>query len=152
MFEFENSITINRPLEDVFGFATNLTRVPRWNYYVRSVVSTSEQPGTEGATYHQVRVDDEQDLRIVRLVPNELFVVETIPPSRPELRREMAFAGSSEGTFIKDSWQLDLGVPKLLEPLAANRAKNGVRENLGKLKTLLEEGQVRLQDGRVVTR
>jgi hypothetical protein len=41
-----------------------------------------------------------------------------------------------------------MGVPGLLEPLAARRAKAGVRENLGKLKTLLETGRVTLQDGR----
>lgn len=151
MFEFENSITIDRPLEHVFAFATDLTRIPLWNYYVQTVRLTSERPRSEGATYHQVRKNDEQALRIVRLVPNELFVVETVPPSKPELRREMSFAGSSGGTFLRDRWQLDLGVPKLLERLAGSRARNGVRENLGKLKTLLEEGQVTLQDGRVMT-
>lgn len=151
MFEFENSITIDRPRQEVFALAADLTKVPLWNYYVRSVTPTSESPATEGATYHQVRKDDEQDLRIVRLEPGELFVVETIPPSKPELRREMAFAGEGDSTFLRDRWQLDMGVPKLLEPLAANRAKNGVRENLGKLKTLLEEGRVTLQDGRVIT-
>jgi hypothetical protein len=41
-----------------------------------------------------------------------------------------------------------MGVPKLLEPLAANRAKAGVAQNLSKLKVLLETGRVTLQDGK----
>jgi hypothetical protein len=148
MFEFENRVTINRRIEDVFRFATDLTSIPMWNYYVLSVAPTSSMPGTIGATYHQVRKIDEQDLRIVNLERNRSFIIETIPPSKPELRREMIFERDGERTHIIDHWHLDLGVPKLLQPLAGNRAKNGVRENLGKLKTLLEAGRVSLQDGR----
>lgn len=151
MFSFENQITIDRPIGEVFGFATDLPSIPKWNYYVRSVVLTSDVPGAEGSTYHQIRKNDEQDLRIVEIKANESLIVETIPPSKPELRREMLFTEDGETTTITDRWDLDMGVPRLLEPLASNRAKNGVRENLDKLKTLLEKGEVTLQDGRVVT-
>ena len=151
MVEFENSITISRSVQDVFGFAADLTNVPKWNYYVQSVIPTSDRPGTEGATYHQVRRKDEQDIRIVSVEPNRSFVVETIPPSRPELRREMIFAGDEGSTRVTDRWELDLSVPGLLEGLAAKRASRGVRENLGKLKVLLETGRVTLQDGRTFT-
>jgi uncharacterized membrane protein len=151
MIEFENSITIDRSAEEVFGFVADLTNVPKWNYYVRSVVSTSARPGTEGATYHQVRRQDEQDLRIVRLEPSRSLIIETVPPSKPELRREMTFADEGESTRITDRWQLNLGVPRLLEALAAKRVRNGVRENLRKLKVLLETGRVTLQDGRTFT-
>jgi len=150
MLEFENEITINRSIDEVFDFVADPTSIPKWNYYVRSVVSTSEIPLAQGATYHQVRKDDEQDLRIVSVESNKSLVM-TIPPSKPELRREMIFTGIGESTRIKDRWRLDMGVPKLLEPLAANRAKSGVRDNLGKLKLLLEEGTVTLQDGRAFT-
>ncbi len=148
MFNFENTIVINRPIADVFALVVDLPSIPKWNYYVLSVVPTSPEPGTVGSTYHQIRKDDEQDLRISKLEPNKSLIVETIPPSKPELRREITFEVQGNGTRIIDRWQLDMGVPKLLEPLAANRAKSGVRENLGKLKTLLESGKVTLQDGR----
>jgi uncharacterized protein YndB with AHSA1/START domain len=151
MIEFESSVTINRSLEDVFDFAADLTNVPKWNYYVRSVVPTSARPGTAGATYHQVRRKDEQNLRIVSLEPNQSLVVETIPPSKPELRREMIFADDGRSTRLTDRWELNLGVPRLLEGVAAKRARRGVRENLGKLKVLLETGRVTLQDGRTFT-
>jgi uncharacterized membrane protein len=151
MIEFENNITIIGSIQDVFDSAADLTNVPKWNYYVRSVVSTSARPRTEGAAYHQVRRKDEQDLRIIRLEPNRSLVVETISPSKPELRRVMIFVDDGGSTRITDRWELDLGVPRLLEGLAANRARRGVRENLGKLKVLLETGRVTLQDGRTLT-
>ena len=152
MFDFENTIVINRPVEEVFAFLVDLPRIPMWNYYVRSVVPTSPQSGSVGSTYHQIRKDDEQDLRISKLEPNRLLVVETIPPSKPEFRREVLFEGQGQNTRLTDKWQLDMGVPKLLEPLAAQRAKTGVRENLEKLKELLEFGRVTLQDGRSFNR
>ena len=148
MFNFENTIVIDKPIETVFSFVVDLQATPMWNYYVLSVEPTSPEPGKVGSTYHQIRKDDEQDLRISKLEPNQSLIVETIPPSRPELRREMTFDAQENKTRITDNWQLDMGVPTLLEPLAAKRAKSGVRENLGKLKTLLESGQVTLQDGR----
>jgi hypothetical protein len=48
-------------------------------------------------------------------------------------------------------WKLDLGKPALLEKLGAARVKSAVAENLEKLKQLLEEGRVVLQDGRQAT-
>jgi len=148
MLEFENQITIDRQVDEVFEFATDLTSVPKWNYFVSRVTHLSGTPGEEGAVYHQVRKQDEQQLQIVRKVDGETFVVETILSTGPDLRREMAFSQVGKSTHIVDRWQLDLGVPALLEPLAVGRAKKAVRENLGKLKTLLEAGTVTLQDGR----
>lgn len=152
MFEFENTVVIKRPIGETFAFVADLPSLPKWNYYVRSVTPTSPRSGTVGSTYHQVRQDDEQDLRIAQLDPNRSLVVETIPPSKPELRREMTFEVQGDGTRIIDKWQLDLGVPKLLESVATNRAKSSVRENLEKLKALLEAGRVTLQDGRSFSR
>lgn len=148
MLEFENQITIDRQVGEVFEFATDLTSVPKWNYFVRRVTHVSGAPGEEGAVYHQVRKQDEQQLRIVRKVDGETFVVETILSTGLDLRREMAFSQVGKSTHIVDRWRLDLGVPALLEPLAVGRVKKAVRENLGKLKTLLEVGTVTLQDGR----
>jgi hypothetical protein len=51
---------------------------------------------------------------------------------------------------LRDEWKLDTGRPALLETLASRRVKSAVAENLAKLKELLEEGGVVLQDGREV--
>lgn len=148
MLEFENQITIDCEVDEVFELATDLTSIPKWNYFVRRVTHVSGKPGEVGATYHQERKQDEQELRIVRKVDGEAFAVETVRTTGPDLRREITFSQVGGSTQLVDRWQLDLGLPALLEPLAAGRVKKAVRENLGKLKTLLETGTVTLQDGR----
>lgn len=148
MLEFENQITIQGEISEVFELATDLTLIPKWNYFVNSVTHQSGAPGEVGAVYHQVRREDEQDLQIIEKAPDERFVVETIRSTGPDLRREMVFSEVEGGTQIQDRWQLKLAVPSLLEPLAGGRVRRAVRENLEKLKILSERGTVELQDGR----
>jgi uncharacterized membrane protein len=148
MFEFTNRVTIDRPVSEVFPIATDLTKLPKWNYFVQSVTPTDGDIGQPGSTYHQIRKSDEQVLSIVEVSPMRSFTVETIPPSRPELRRKMRFSADGDKTVIEDQWHLQLGVPRLLEPIAGARVKGAVAENLGKLKELIETGTTVLQDGR----
>lgn len=148
MFSFENHITINRPVGEGFNFLADLRNLPKWNYFLIEVTQTSTGSPGVGTTYHQIRRSDQQDLQILEFERDRRLVVETIPPSKPELRRRMDFSPEGEAISLLDSWDLDLGVPKLLEPIAARRAKSGVRENLGVLKQLLETGSATLQDGR----
>lgn len=148
MFDFTNSVRIDRPVNEVFRVASDLTVLPRWNYFIRSVTPTSGNEGDIGATYHQVRKSDEQDLRIVEVEEDRMFIVETVPPSKPSLRRTMELRTEGEETIIVDHWQLDLEVPRILEPLAGSRVQGALAENLRKLRSLLETGAATLQDGR----
>ena len=150
MIKFENQITIDLPISDVFPFVTNLENIPKWNYFVQSVSKTSAGSTGIGSIYHQVRKNDSQDLKIVELQPNKNLVVETIPPSKPSLRREIVFHVRDESTTIVDRWELSFGLFGPLETLAGNRVKSAVKENLKKLKELLETGNTILQDGRSV--
>ena len=151
MIKFENQVTIDLPINDVFRFVTNLENIPKWNYFVQSVSKKSSGSSEVGSVYHQVRKNDSQNLKIVELKPNENLIVETIPPSKPNLRREMVFHIKDESTKIIDRWELSFGLFGPLETLAGNRVKSAVKENLKKLKELLETGNTTLQDGRTVS-
>jgi carbon monoxide dehydrogenase subunit G len=150
MIEFTNQVVVERPLDEVFGFVSDFENVPKWNYYVLEVSKTSGGPIGVETTYHQVRKTDEQDFRIVEYQPNRQVTVQTISPSSPEFEMRFTFEPEGNGTRITDEWKLDTGRPALLERLGAGRIRLAVLENLGKLKTLLETGKVRLQDGRQV--
>lgn len=150
MIKFENQITIDLPISDVFPFVTNLENIPKWNYFVQSVSKTSTGPAEIGSIYHQVRKNDNQNLKIVEVQPNKNLVVETIPPSKPSLRREIIFQARDGSTTIVDRWELSFDLFGPLETLAGNRVKSAVKENLKKLKELLETGNTILQDGRSV--
>jgi uncharacterized membrane protein len=150
MIEFTNQITIDRPIDEVFGFVADFENVPKWNYYVLDVRKTSDGPVGVGTTFHQVRKTDEQDFRIVVYRPDRQVTIETLPSSKPEFEMSFRFEPKGAGTQITDHWRLDTGRNPLLERLGARRIKSAVLENLGKLKELLEAGRVRLQDGRRV--
>jgi uncharacterized membrane protein len=148
MIQFENSILIHRSIEDVFNYVADLENLPQWNYYVQEVHKTSSGRELQGASYHQIRKTDEQDLRISHYEPHRSLIVETIPPSRPQLKRQMLFEQKNGGTKVIDRWELESGRWGILKRLAASRVKKAVHQNLEKLKELLESGQVILQDGR----
>ena len=164
MLEFENTISIDCPIDEVFAFLSDFENIPKWNYFVLEVRKVSDGPTGIGTTYHQVRKTDEQTFRIIEFVPNQKVAVKTLPQSSPGL--EMRFRLEEEGTTTRviDEWKLDTGRPALLERfivpaesfpglerLAGGRIKSAVAENLAKLKKLLETGHVVLQDGRDAT-
>jgi uncharacterized membrane protein len=150
VFSFKNEITIKEPVELVFEYASDPENFPAWNYYVEQVERLSPEPLRVGARYHQQRREDEQVLEIAALEPGRSVTLRTVPPSKPELVREMTFKPRQGATEIVDRWELDLGIPGVIEMIAKRRVREAVRENLGKLKTLLETGQVMLQDGRIM--
>jgi uncharacterized membrane protein len=151
MLEFENTIRIDRPVEEVFAFLSDFENIPKWNYYVLEVRQLSERPTGIGTTYHQVRKTDQQDFRIIEFEPNHMVAVKTLPKSSPSFERRFTLYEEGDTTRIRDQWKLDTGRPALLERLARGRVKSAVAENLAKLKELLEEGRMILQDGRQVT-
>jgi uncharacterized membrane protein len=148
VLEFENTISIERPIDEVFAFLSDFENIPKWNYYVLEVRQRSERPIGIGTTYHQVRKSDQQDFQIIEFEPNNTVAVKTLPQSSPSFERRFTLYEKGETTRIRDQWKLDTGRPALLERLARGRVKSAVAENLAKLKELLEEGQVVLQDGR----
>ena len=151
VLEFENTIPIDRPIDEVFAFLSDFENIPKWNYYVLEVRQLSESPIGTGTTYHQVRKTDEQVFRIIEFEPNHTLAVKTLPKSSPSFERRFTLYEEGDTTRIRDQWKLDTGRPALLERLARGRVKSAVSENLTKLKELLQEGRVVLQDGRQVT-
>jgi uncharacterized membrane protein len=151
VLEFENTIAIERPIDEVFAFLSDFENIPKWNYYVREVRQLSESPIGIGTTYHQLRKSDQQDFRIIEFEPNHTVALKTVPQSSPSFERRFTLYEEGDTTRIRDQWKLDTGRPALLERLARGRVKSAVSENLSKLKELLQEGRVVLQDGREVT-
>ena len=151
MLEFENTIYIDRPVDEVFAYLSDFENISKWNYYVVDVRQRSESPIGVGTTYHQVRKTDEQDFRITEFEPNHTVAVKTLPQSSPGLHMRFTLYEEGNTTLIRDEWKLDTGRPAILERLTGGRVKSAVAENLAKLKELLEEGRVVLQDGIQVT-
>jgi uncharacterized membrane protein len=150
VLEFNNTIHIDRPVGEVFAYLSDFQNIPKWNYYVLEVRQLSDNPIGVGTTYHQVRKSDEQDFRIIEFEANNTVAVKTLPQSSPSFERMFTLYEEGDTTRLGDDWKLDTGSPTILERLARRRVKSAVAENLTKLKELLEEGRVVLQDGRQV--
>jgi carbon monoxide dehydrogenase subunit G len=148
---FENTIRIDRTVAEVFAFLSDFEHIPKWNYYVLEVRQLFDDPIGAGTTYHQVRKSDEQDFRINEFQPNHTVAVKTLPQSSPSFERKFILHEEGDTTRLKDEWKLDTARPVILERLAGGRVKSAVAENLAKLKELLEEGRVVLQDGRRIS-
>ena len=148
MLEFVNTVHIERPAEAVFDFLADFENVPKWNYYVLRVEKLTPGPVGLGTQYHQVRKNDEQTFTITQYAPDHTLGLKTTPESSPQLEMIFVLEEDVGGTLLSDRWAIETGLPGFLEKLPGSKIKSAVAENLEKLKTLLEKGEVVLQDGR----
>ena len=118
MLEFENTVRVNRPVDEVFAFLSDFENIPKWNYYVLEVRQLSESPIGIGTTYHQVRKSDQQDFRIIEFELDHTVAVKTLPQSSPSFERRFTLSEDGDTTRIRDEWKLDTGRPAVLERLA----------------------------------
>ena len=151
MITFENTIEIQRPINEVFDFIANFENTPKWNYFVTSVRQIEGNEAGIGAVYHQTRQTDAQTYYVTAYEPNRLVTVETVAGTTPGFERRMTFEPTATGTRIIDHWRLIAGINPLVALLGKGKMKAAVAENLGKLKQLLENHETRLQDGRLMT-
>ncbi|HZE83724.1 MAG TPA: SRPBCC family protein [Puia sp.] len=144
--EILNEIIVERPIEEVFNFLSNFENMPKWNYYVLTVNKTTEGEITKGSIFHQVRKNDAQDLKVIEFEFPKTVAIATLPPER---HLTMRFQLSQEGLFtrIEDVWQVK--VSWIVAFFIRHLIQSAVGKNLKKLKTLMEKGEVTLQDGRV---
>ena len=147
---FTNTLIIDRPVTDTFAFVSNFENMPKWNYFVQETTSESPPGRGAGTTYRQRRRTDEQRFVVTDFELDQLVAVRTLPPAR-DLQMRFTLEPHGDGTRLTDDWTLDTGLPRWLEGIAATRVSSAVRDNLAKLKELLETGRVRLQDGRIET-
>ena len=52
---FENTVTIQRPAEDVFAFLADFENIPKWNYAIEQTSKISAGPAGVGTRYRQTR-------------------------------------------------------------------------------------------------
>ena len=142
MQTFQNTVTIARPVGEVFAFLADLRNIPRWNYAIARTVPTSPGPAGAGATYRQTRT-------IPRRSEESLQITVFQPPSRLAVQGQLGpFRATASylleplpsGTRLANDVELEpiSALLRPIGPLAAPRVKAAVAHNLGTLKELLE--------------
>jgi uncharacterized membrane protein len=141
MPEATNTVTISRPVSDVFAFVADGTNNPRWR---SGVLDISLKSGNgKGATYQQGikgpfgrRVP--ADYQITDFVPDTRIAFRAIAgPVRPEGSFELV--STDGGTLVKFSLRCSpRGFAKLMTPMVAKTMRSEVAQ-LDQLRAILEQ-------------
>ena len=143
MAHAENTVTINRPIDQVFAYLADGTNNPKWRAGVLEIERTSHTPGL-GATYRQVLQGPAGrhvpgDYQVTTFEPpNRLDFSVTAGPARPTGRFQLASAGADR-THVKFSLDLEPHgiMVRLMAGLVARQMRTEVAQ-LAQLKTALE--------------
>jgi uncharacterized protein YndB with AHSA1/START domain len=139
---FETSVRIERPVEEVFDYVSDPLNFPAWNSAVQSVEQTSAGADGIGATYRMERDlpggRAENGLEVVDAERPTLFVIRTTSGPTPFLYRYV-LKGEGSATELGLAAEVELGgLAGALGPLASRAVKHGVDSNFADLKRVLE--------------
>ena len=138
----ERTVTINRPLHEVFAFVADKENDPRWRPGVAEIERVSGKGA--GAKYRQVMKGPggrpiPADFEITNYDPGKRLAFRaTAGPVRPE----GGFDFVEEGGATRVTFKLDAelkGMKKLMAPMVGKSMRNEV-ESLDRLKQILETG------------
>jgi uncharacterized protein YndB with AHSA1/START domain len=140
---FETSVSIERPIEEVFAYVADPRNFPHWNSAVQTVRPTSPGSSGVGLTYAMERRlptgHATNGLEIVAHEPPREFAVRTTSGPTPFLYR-YRFAPENGGTVVQLDAQAELpGLAALVPQLARRGLRKGMDDNLATLKRILEE-------------
>jgi carbon monoxide dehydrogenase subunit G len=146
MASFENTVTVRRPVKDVFAFLADFENIPKWNYAIVETRKVSPGPVGVGTTYRQTR-------SVPRRSEEGFEVTVFEPPSRLEVHGEIgpfrarvsyALEPTGSGSRLTNAVELrSSGLLRLVAPLAASRVRSAVAANLDALRQVLERGDQR---------
>jgi uncharacterized protein YndB with AHSA1/START domain len=139
----ENTITINRPLHEVFSFIADKENDPRWRPGVAEIERVSGD-GTEGTKYRQLVKGPGG-----RKIPADFEITGYEPGKRIAFRAtagpvlpEGSFDLVEDGGATRVTFRLDAELPsmkKLIAPMVGKSMRNEVN-SLIRLKQILETG------------
>ena len=141
MINVQVSIVINRPLEEVFVFLSNLENNLKWRSGMIKAEKISEGPVGVGTTYRLI------NSLFGRWVEGEAVVIEyelnrkyaTMNKSGLPIKTQRMFEPAEGGTKVTFSVETELGgFFKLVEPLMAKIGKRRLTADAIKVKNIIE--------------
>jgi hypothetical protein len=144
MARMRSTVTITRPLEEVFGFFLALDEnVPRTDPTVESVVKDPAGPTGAGTTFrfrqHSLGKQRETMTRFTKVDPDQAIEFEArIGPMRPKC--SLTFGRTGTGTSVTFAGDArPIGPLKLFSPLLNRKGQQVWDKRLARIKTVLEE-------------
>ena len=144
MFQVKVSIVINRPLEEVFSFLSNLENNLKWRSGMIKAEKISEGPIGVGTTYRLI------NSLFGRQVEGEAVITEyelnrkyaTMNKSGLPIKTQRMFESVEGGTRVTFSVETELGggLFKLVEPLMASIGRRRLEADALMVKDIIESG------------
>jgi uncharacterized membrane protein len=142
MAKLEHSVVINRPVEEVFHFATDIEKLPQWMTDLIEAKQTSQGPLGIGTTVSAVanplgrRIESTQE--VTKYDPNKIFEIKSIS-GNPESTDTYSFESVSGATKITRQTEVEVGgFFRLAEPLVLRMLNRQFDTNFSNLKDILE--------------
>jgi len=150
MGQFNCSVTIERPIEDVFAVLSDPTRSPQWsNYAIRGELVTEGPVGVGSRRRTVVK-----GFAGMGTMESVFEVTEVVPLRAIALRQVSAswggsgatrytFAPVDGGTRVDWMWEVHLtGARKVLEKPMVSFTRRAFQSDLDNLKALMESGRI----------
>lgn len=142
MIKNEKSITIDRPIEEVFAFVSDLRNGLQWQSNLLDVRRTTEGPLGLGTQYTSVRKlmgrKMQDNVEFVAYEPNTRLTFRSTSDSMP-METSHRFESTAEGTRLTTVIELHPGgFMGLAEPLLAANLRRWMETHFSDLKDLLE--------------
>ena len=149
--KIQYSVLINRPIEEVFAFVTNLENETRWQPEIKSV--TLDGPLQTGGTFRETRVTFgrryDWHFRITQFQPPFHITIETISGTTPYSGSRI-FEAVNGSTRVTERGELKTsGLLCLFDPILAHLSQKPLQKAYNRLKVLLEteETQQKIKKG-----
>jgi carbon monoxide dehydrogenase subunit G len=143
MFQVQVTIVINRPLEEVFGFLSDLENNLKWRPGMIEANKKSTGPIGVGTTYRMInnffgrRIEGEAV--VTEYEPHRKYA--TTNKSGLQIKTQRTFEPVDGGTMVTFSVWTELGgIFKLVEPLMATIGKRRLEADATTVKKLIETG------------
>jgi len=139
MAKLEASVMIDRPVEEVWKFMTDLSKLPKWNTGVLEAKQTSSGPLGVGTTL-QIRSSNMVGYaRVVEYEPNRRAAFEyPSGPLKGTMERSSVENVEGKTRFTRTADLKFSGVYKLVGPFLTPRMKREYVASVGNLKRILE--------------
>jgi uncharacterized membrane protein len=142
MIKVEDSIVINRPIEEVFAYISDLSNAPEWQTGLLEVRMTTPEPSGVGTRYTFVRKflgrRLEASNEFTQYEPNQVVTFITTSGS-VAVEASYLFEETPEGTNVTCQMEMQPGgFSRLAEPLIAASVRREMSAEFGYLKDLLE--------------
>jgi uncharacterized membrane protein len=143
MAAFSDTVTIQKPIQEVFSFSTNMENSNKIMPNVKQTVKMTEGPIAEGTQFKETRVirgkEADAVLEIIKFIPNQAFSVKSVAQGI-EVIYNYQFKEVAEGTQVDFECEVKASgiMMKLIKPLFIKILKKEDGDHLRHLKNAVE--------------